>query len=75
MRRRRVTVTVPAPAIEIAERDVRSGRAASVSAWVGEAMEEKARREGLQDLLAEIRAEIGPATDEETRWARSVLGL
>jgi len=38
-------------------------------------MEEKAHRETLKDLLAEIRAEIGPATEEETRWARSALGL
>ena len=38
-------------------------------------MEEKAHRETLRDLLAEIRSEIGPATEEETKWARSVLGL
>lgn len=46
-----------------------------MSAWVSEAMEEKAQRERLQDLLGETREEIGPATDEESRWARSVLGL
>lgn len=75
MRRRRVTVTVPPDALEAAERDVGAGRAPSVSAWVGAAMEEKAHRETLRGLLAEIRAEIGPATEEETQWARSVLGL
>ncbi len=75
MRRRRVTVTVPPAALEAAERDVGAGLAPSVSAWVGAAMEEKAHRETLRDLLAEIRAEIGPATEEETQWARSVLGL
>jgi len=37
-------------------------------------MEEKAHREALKDLLVEIRVEIGPATEEETGWARSVLG-
>ena len=75
MRRRRVTVTVPPAALEAAERDVGAGRAPSVSAWVGAAMEEKAHRETLKELLAEIRGEIGPATEEETRWARSALGL
>ncbi len=75
MRRRRVTVTVPPAALEAAERDVGAGRAPSVSAWVGAAMEEKAHRETLKELLAEIRGEIGPATEEETQWARSVLGL
>lgn len=75
MRRRRVTVTVPPAALEAAERDVVAGRAPSVSAWVGSAMDEKAHRETLQELLAEIRAEIGPATEEESEWARSVLEL
>ena len=75
MRRRRVTVTVPPDALEAAQRDVEAGHAASVSAWVGSAMEEKAHRETLKALLAEIRDEIGPASEEETKWARSVLGL
>lgn len=75
MRKQRVTVTVPPTALETAERDVATGRAASVSAWVSEAMEQRARRDSLRAVLAEIRAEIGPATDEETAWARSVLGL
>lgn len=75
MRRERVTVTVPAGAMRVAEREVKAGKAPSISAWVGEAMEQKARRESLKDLLAEIRQEIGPPTEDETDWARSVLGL
>ncbi len=75
MRRQRVTVTVESTALAAAERDVAAGKAASVSAWVNSAMEEKARRESLKDVLAEIRAEIGPPSQEETQWARSVLGL
>jgi len=75
MSRQRVTVSVPPDALEAAQRDVVAGKAASVSAWVSEAMQEKARRESLKDLLAEMRAEIGPATRDETEWARSVLGL
>lgn len=51
-----------------------AGRAPSVSAWVASAMTEHAHRESLANVLAEIRAELGPATDEETAWARSVLG-
>jgi len=38
-------------------------------------MEEKAHRDALTELLAEIRGEIGPATEEEARFARSVLSL
>ena len=29
----------------------------------------------VEELIPQIRAELGPATDEETAWARSILGL
>lgn len=72
--RTRVTVTVQQETVAAAEAAVADGRAPSVSAWVAEAMAERARRESLAEVLAEIRAELGPATAEETAWARSVLG-
>jgi hypothetical protein len=67
-------VTVDEAAVHAAEAEVAAGRARSVSAWVASAMSERAQRESLASVLAEIRAELGPATDEETAWARSVLG-
>ncbi|MGI8730661.1 MAG: hypothetical protein ACR2LK_11870 [Solirubrobacteraceae bacterium] len=70
-----MTVTVDESALRAAERAVAAGQAASVSAWVASAMTERARQERLSDVLAAIRAELGPATNEETAWARSVLGL
>jgi Arc/MetJ-type ribon-helix-helix transcriptional regulator len=75
MQKARVTVTVRREVLRKAERQVKKGRAASVSAWVDSAMEEKARREDLAALLAEMRAESGPAGAEEQAWARDVLGL
>ena len=73
--RTRVTVTVDEAAVQAAEAAVAAGRAASVSAWVATAMIERAQRESLATVLADIRAELGPATEQETAWARSVLGL
>lgn len=73
--RPRITVTIDEETIAAAERAVASGSARSVSAWVAEAMSQHARRESLSAVLADIRTELGPATDEETAWARSVLGL
>ncbi len=73
--RTRVTVTVDEAALRAAEEAVTAGHARSVSAWVASAMIERARRDTLADVLADIRAELGPATEEETAWARSVLGL
>ena len=75
MQKARVTVTVSRAVLAKAERQVKRGQARSVSAWVDAAMEEKARREDLASLLAEMRAENGPPTAEEQAWARGVLGL
>jgi Arc/MetJ-type ribon-helix-helix transcriptional regulator len=75
MQKARVTVTVRREVLAKAERQVRRGRAKSVSAWVDAAMEEKARREDLAALLSEMKAENGAATDKEEAWARAVLGL
>lgn len=59
----------------MAEDAVERGRASSVSAWVNEAMREKADRGGLRELLADMEAENGPPTEEDDAWAREVLGL
>jgi hypothetical protein len=75
MQKARVTVTVRREILSKAERQVRGGRAKSVSAWVDAAMEEKARREDLTILLSEMKAENGPPTAKEEAWARAVLGL
>lgn len=75
MQRSRVTVTVRPEVLAAAEDEVMAGRASSLSAWVDQAMEEKTRREELVGLLAEMRAENGPATEDEDAWARHVLGL
>jgi len=73
--RKRVTITVDEEVVRAAEAAVAAGRAPSVSSWVAQAMAERAKRERLSDVLADIRAELGPATEEETAWARSALGL
>lgn len=51
------------------------GALCTLHTFVASAMTERARRESLAGVLADIRAELGPATDEESAWARSVLGL
>lgn len=75
MQRARVTVTVRRDILKKAERQVKRGRARSVSAWVDAAMEEKARREDLAALIAEMEARGRPSGPEEEAWAREVLGL
>jgi hypothetical protein len=68
-------VTLRPDMLAAAEAEVASGRADSSRAGVGRALDEKVRRYELSGLLAEMRGENGPATDEDDAWARDVLGL
>jgi hypothetical protein len=70
----RVTVTVPDAVLEAARRDVASGAAPSVSAWVTEAAQAKARRESLGNVLDDLlEVAGGPLSEEEMAWARAQL--
>ena len=71
----RITVSLPAHLVDAANEAVRAGRAASVSAYVAEALAEKAGRENLEGFLVDWREQVGPPTEEETAWARKALGL
>ncbi len=71
----RITITIDREFLELAEQAVADGRAKSVSAWIAEALEPRPKREHLADVIADIRAEIGPPTEEEDAWAREALGL
>jgi Arc/MetJ-type ribon-helix-helix transcriptional regulator len=75
MHKARITVTVRKALLAKAERQVKRGKARSLSAWVDSAIEEKAQREDIAALLAEMRADNGPPAAEEEAWARGVLGL
>lgn len=71
---KRVTITVDESVLEAARADVAAGRAASVSAWVGDAMRHKvlARLELLGEL-ADMAAEE-PYTTETHDWLAETLG-
>ena len=75
MQKARVTVIVRRKFLSKAEKQVKRGKAKSLSEWVDAAIEEKTFRDDLAELLATMRAERGPATAEEEAWARKVLGL
>jgi hypothetical protein len=72
----KIAVSLPFRAAENARRAVREGRAASVSAYVAAAIEEKSKTENLRDLLDEmLEATGGPTTSAERRAARRALGI
>lgn len=72
----KIAVSVPRVSLERVRRAVREGRAASVSAYVSAAIEERAKLDDLEALLAQMLAETGgPPTPAERRAADRALGV
>jgi len=72
----KIAVSLPGPLVARARRAVKRGRAQSVSAYVAQALEQKARLDDLADLLHAMLAESGgPLTRREQREADEALGL
>ncbi len=64
----KVAVSLPRETFQRAKRAVRRGRAASLSAYVTAALEQKATLDELDDLLNEMLAETGgPMTRAEQK--------
>lgn len=71
----KIAVSLPDELVADARAAVAEGRAASVSAFIAEALEERSRHGRLADLLAEMAADAGAPTEDDREWARQVLGL
>lgn len=72
----KLAISLPRPLADRTRRAVRKGRAASVSAYVAEALEEKTKMDDLAGLLDEMLAESGgPLTRRERARATAALGL
>jgi len=73
--KRKIAVSVPEELVAGAEAAVASGRASSVSAYVSEALGDKARNDRLVEVLDQMDRELGPPGKRAEAWARRVLGL
>jgi Arc/MetJ-type ribon-helix-helix transcriptional regulator len=73
--RRKIAVTVPEHLMKIVEEEVAAGKAASVSAYVSDAIAEYIERDELREVLDQMNRELGEPSEEDVTWARRVLGL
>lgn len=72
----KIAISLPAALAQRARRAVRDGRAESLSAYVAQALEEKAKLDDLHALLEEMLEETGgPLTTAERKAADRVLGI
>lgn len=72
----KIAISLPPSIADRARRAVQRGRAASVSAYVAAALEEKVKMDDLSALLSEMLEESGgPLSKAEQRTADRSLGL
>jgi Arc/MetJ-type ribon-helix-helix transcriptional regulator len=75
MTREKIAITLPEEQVAAARQAVAEGRAASVSAYISQALARRNADEEMFETIAEIYAENGQPTEEDRLWARRVLGL
>jgi Arc/MetJ-type ribon-helix-helix transcriptional regulator len=72
----KLAISLPSRAAENVRRAVKAGKAASVSAYIAQAVEEKSKEDSLEHLIAEMLAETGgPLTKAEREWADRAMGF
>ncbi len=69
----KIAVSLPDHLVEQAKHAVFEGRAASVSAYVAEALEARQSQESLRQILEDWNTELGPPTPEEYAVADAAL--
>jgi Arc/MetJ-type ribon-helix-helix transcriptional regulator len=74
MATKKVTVSLPAELADQVKEEVACGRAESVSSLVSEALEGRLRSDRLDEVLAQLRHQLGPPSREDRAWVRRVLG-
>jgi antitoxin ParD1/3/4 len=76
MTREKIAITLPEEQVAAARQAVTEGRAASVSAYISQALARRTADEEMAEIIAEIYAETGgQPTEEERVQARRELGI
>jgi len=75
MTRLKIAITLPEEQVAMARQAVAEGRAASVSAFISQALARRDADEEMAETIAEIYVESGQPTEEDRLWARRVLGI
>ena len=72
---RKIAVSLPDEQVEMIQRAVQQGRAASVSGFISQAVARAEREDSLRLLLEELDRELGAVSAEDLAWADRELGL
>jgi len=73
MTRAKIAISLPKDLLAIVHREVRAGRADSVSGYIAGVLEEQEKRDSLRTLLRDLMEQHGEPASEEIQWAKRML--
>jgi Arc/MetJ-type ribon-helix-helix transcriptional regulator len=73
MTRAKIAISLPKQQLARVHREVRAGRADSVSGYIARALEEQEKRDSLRTLLHDLIEQHGEPGPEDIKWAERML--
>jgi hypothetical protein len=73
MTRSKIAITLPRDQLARVHREVRAGRAESVSGYIARVLAEHEKRESLRALLRDLTEQYGEPGAEDIKWAERAL--
>ena len=73
MTRSKIAISLPKEQLARVHREVRAGRADSVSGYIARVLAEHEKRESLQVLLRDLIEQYGEPGAEDIKWAERAL--
>lgn len=75
MTRAKIAISLPKDQLARVHREVRAGRADSVSGYIARVLAEHERRESLRELVGDLIEQHGKPAAEDVKWAERALAL
>lgn len=73
MTKAKIAISLPKDQLARVHREVRAGRADSVSGYITKVLEEQEKRESLRAVLRDLIAQYGEPAAEDIEWAERAL--
>ena len=73
MTRSKIAISLPRDQLARVHREVRAGRADSVSGYIAQVLAEHERRESLRALVRDLIEQYGEPAAEDVKWAERAL--
>ena len=73
MTKSKIAISLPKDQIARVHREVRAGRAGSVSGYIARVLAEQERRESLRELLRDLIEQHGEPAAKDIKWAERAL--